>query len=83
MIDDKNSSNDFNALLLLLDFVPIYEGRSVVCLQMSDTGAAMKDINQAIRIRKSAELFVNRGVIFQVDFHINKSFVLRINKIAL
>lgn len=32
---------------------------------MSDTAAAMKDINAAIRLKKSAELFVNRGVIHQ------------------
>ncbi len=32
---------------------------------MSDTAAAMKDINQALKIRKSADLFVNRGVIHQ------------------
>jgi len=34
---------------------------------MSNTDAALKDINQAIRIQKSAELFVNRGVIYQVS----------------
>ena len=53
-------------IFFVIDFVPIYEGRSVVCLQMSNTDAAMKDINEAIRIAKSAELFVNRGVIHQV-----------------
>ncbi len=53
------------ALKIRSNFAPIYEGRSIVCLQMSDTDAALKDINQAIRLEKSAELFVNRGVIHQ------------------
>ena len=33
---------------------------------MSDTAAALKDMNQAIKLNSSAELFVNRGVIYQV-----------------
>jgi tetratricopeptide (TPR) repeat protein len=45
--------------------MPLYEGRAVVCLQMSDTSAALKDINKALSIKKTAELFVNRGVIYQ------------------
>ena len=36
---------------------------------MSDTTAALKDINQAIRLKPTAELYVNRGVIHQVKFH--------------
>ncbi len=54
-----------NAIEIKSNFVDAYEGRSVVCLQMSDTLAALKDMNQAIRIKPSAELFVNRGVIYQ------------------
>lgn len=50
-----------------LEFSAIYEGRAVVCLQMSNTDAALKDINQAIRLKSTAEMFVNRGVIYQVD----------------
>jgi tetratricopeptide (TPR) repeat protein len=44
-----------------------YEGRSIVCLQMKDFNASLKDINQAIRLLSSnrQELFVNRGVIYQ------------------
>ncbi|RNA23613.1 Tetratricopeptide repeat 6 [Brachionus plicatilis] len=53
------------AIQLKPKFIPAYEGRSVVCLQMSDTLAALKDINQAIKIRPNAELLVNRGVIYQ------------------
>ena len=44
-----------------------YEGRAIVCLQMGDTNAALKDINAAIRLNRSAEHFVNRGVIYQVN----------------
>jgi tetratricopeptide (TPR) repeat protein len=50
------------------DHPSLYEGRSVVCLQMSNTDAALKDINKALSIKKTAELFVNRGVIYQVSF---------------
>lgn len=50
-----------------IDFVQIYEGRSIVCLQMSDTTAALKDINHAIKLKRSAEFYVNRGVIYQVN----------------
>jgi hypothetical protein len=50
------------------DYASIYEGRSVVCLQMSNTDAALKDINQALSLKKSAELYVNRGVIYQVCY---------------
>ncbi len=42
-----------------------YEGRSVVCLQMSNMDAALKDINHALKLNRSAEHFVNRGVISQ------------------
>ena len=46
--------------------MPAFEGRSVVCLQMSDNFAAMKDINEALKVKPTAELLVNRGVIYQV-----------------
>lgn len=52
--------------MFFLDYAQLYEGRSIVCLQMSDTTAALKDINYAIKIKPNAELFVNRGVIYQV-----------------
>jgi tetratricopeptide (TPR) repeat protein len=54
---------------LAIEFEPklpsLYEGRSIVSLQMSDMSAALKDINQAIDIARTAELYVNRGVIYQ------------------
>jgi hypothetical protein len=34
---------------------------------MSDTTAALKDINHAIKLKRSAEFYVNRGVIYQVN----------------
>jgi tetratricopeptide (TPR) repeat protein len=48
----------------------VHEGRSIVCLQMSNMDAAMKDINRAINLKPSAELFVNRGVINQVRIYL-------------
>ncbi|ERE73137.1 tetratricopeptide repeat protein 6 [Cricetulus griseus] len=42
-----------------------YEGRAVVCLQMSDYFAAMQDINTAIKIDTTAEFLTNRGVIHE------------------
>ena len=58
-----------------LDYAQLYEGRSIVCLQMSDTAAALKDMNHAIKIKPNAELFVNRGVIYQVCcFNLSKFF---------
>ena len=57
-----------NAMRLRADYAPLYEGRAIVCLQMSDTRAALKDMNEALRLRgsgSSAELLVNRGVIHQ------------------
>ncbi|KAM6202526.1 tetratricopeptide repeat protein 6-like [Rhynchocyon petersi] len=42
-----------------------YEGRAVVCLQMSNNFAAMKDINAAIKINTTAEFLTNRGVIHE------------------
>ena len=38
---------------------------------MSDTAAALKDINQAVKFKRSAELHVNRGVIYQVNLKSN------------
>ena len=62
----KRSWGQFTtAIQIKPNLADVYEGRSVVCLQMSDTLAALKDMNQAIRIKPSAELFVNRGVIHQ------------------
>ncbi|GAB1297456.1 Probable UDP-N-acetylglucosamine--peptide N-acetylglucosaminyltransferase SPINDLY [Apodemus speciosus] len=42
-----------------------YEGRAVVCLQMSNYFAAMQDINCAIKIHATAEFLTNRGVIHE------------------
>ncbi|XP_040598979.1 tetratricopeptide repeat protein 6 [Mesocricetus auratus] len=42
-----------------------YEGRAVVCLQMSNNFAAMQDINSAIKINTTAEFLTNRGVIHE------------------
>lgn len=42
-----------------------YEGRAVVCLQMSNYFAAMQDINCAIKINSTAEFLTNRGVIHE------------------
>ncbi|XP_078682864.1 uncharacterized protein LOC144917111 isoform X2 [Branchiostoma floridae x Branchiostoma belcheri] len=46
-------------------FKPALEGRAVVNLQMSNTYAAWVDINDAVKIGPSAELYTNRGVINQ------------------
>ncbi|XP_078601975.1 uncharacterized protein LOC144876496 isoform X1 [Branchiostoma floridae x Branchiostoma japonicum] len=46
-------------------FKPALEGRAVVNLQMSNTYAAWVDINNAVKIGPSAELYTNRGVINQ------------------
>lgn len=43
-----------------------YEGRSIINLQMSDFFAAFQDINAAIRCHPTAELYNNRGVIFEL-----------------
>uniref|UniRef100_G3UCY3 Tetratricopeptide repeat domain 6 n=1 Tax=Loxodonta africana TaxID=9785 RepID=G3UCY3_LOXAF len=42
-----------------------YEGRAVVCLQMSNNFAAIQDINAAIKINTTAEFLTNRGVIHE------------------
>ncbi|XP_006891646.1 PREDICTED: uncharacterized protein LOC102862704 [Elephantulus edwardii] len=42
-----------------------YEGRAVVCLQMSNNFAAINDINAAIKINTTAEFLTNRGVIHE------------------
>ncbi|XP_052040667.1 tetratricopeptide repeat protein 6 isoform X1 [Apodemus sylvaticus] len=42
-----------------------YEGRAVVCLQMSNYFAAMQDMNCAIKINATAEFLTNRGVIHE------------------
>ena len=49
----------------LLDYAAAYEGRAVIFLQMSDMDAALKDMNKAIKLAPTSELFVNRGVIYQ------------------
>uniref|UniRef100_A0A8C6W6P1 Tetratricopeptide repeat domain 6 n=1 Tax=Nannospalax galili TaxID=1026970 RepID=A0A8C6W6P1_NANGA len=42
-----------------------YEGRAVVCLQMSNSFAAIQDINTALKINTTAEFLTNRGVIHE------------------
>lgn len=40
-----------------------YEGRAIINLQMSNLFAALQDVNASLKIRASAELYTNRGVI--------------------
>lgn len=40
-----------------------YEGRAIVNLQMSNLFGALQDVNASIKIKSSAELHTNRGVI--------------------
>ena len=40
---------------------------------MSDMNAALKDVNNAIKLSRTAENFVNRGVIYQVRFKNNNT----------
>ena len=62
----KKSWDQFTRAIQINQTNPtLFEGRAIVCLQMSNTTAALKDINEAIRLKSSAELFVNRGVIHQ------------------
>ncbi|XP_075388324.1 tetratricopeptide repeat protein 6 [Tenrec ecaudatus] len=42
-----------------------YEGRAMVCLQMSNNFAAIQDINAALKINTTAEFLTNRGVIHE------------------
>ncbi|XP_022099054.1 uncharacterized protein LOC110983798 isoform X2 [Acanthaster planci] len=53
------------------NYRPALEGRAVVCLQMSDTFAAFQDLNAALKLGPSAELYTNRGVVnqFMQDHH--------------
>lgn len=50
----------------MLGYQPALEGRAIINLQMSDTTAAFQDINASIKVKPSAELHANRGVIHQV-----------------
>ncbi|XP_071949677.1 uncharacterized protein [Antedon mediterranea] len=45
------------------NYKPALEGRSVICLQMMDTFAALLDLNAALKIAGTAELYTNRGVV--------------------
>ncbi|XP_053451894.1 tetratricopeptide repeat protein 6 [Nycticebus coucang] len=42
-----------------------YEGRAIICLQMGNNFAAMKDISTAMKINTKAEFLTNRGVIHE------------------
>uniref|UniRef100_H0X0Z6 Uncharacterized protein n=2 Tax=Otolemur garnettii TaxID=30611 RepID=H0X0Z6_OTOGA len=42
-----------------------YEGRAIICLQMGNNFAAMKDINTAMKINTKPEFLTNRGVIHE------------------
>ena len=44
-----------------------YEGRAIVNLQMSNLFAALQDVNASLKIKASAELHTNRGVISLVS----------------
>ncbi|EDV25303.1 uncharacterized protein TRIADDRAFT_24608, partial [Trichoplax adhaerens] len=60
----KLAWNQFTiALNIDKECISALEGRAVVNLQMSNTFAALTDINQAIKIKQTAELYTNRGVI--------------------
>ncbi|XP_071786267.1 uncharacterized protein [Asterias amurensis] len=65
----------WNQLTACLEIDPNYrpalEGRAVVCLQMSDTFAAFLDLNAALKLKPTAELYTNRGVVnqFMQDHH--------------
>ena len=54
--------------LAILEYQPALEGRSIINLQMSDTDAAFQDINTSVKVKPSAELLTNRGVIQQVIY---------------
>ena len=48
-------------------YQPALEGRAVVNLQMGDTYAAFQDISASVRVRPTAELLTNRGVVQQAS----------------
>ncbi len=50
----------------ITEYQPALEGRAIINLQMGDTAAAFQDISASIRVKRSAELLTNRGVIQQV-----------------
>ncbi|XP_033111439.1 uncharacterized protein LOC117112460 isoform X2 [Anneissia japonica] len=45
------------------NYKPALEGRSIICLQMMDTFAALLDLNAALKVAETAELYTNRGVV--------------------
>ncbi|RDD46126.1 Tetratricopeptide repeat protein 6 [Trichoplax sp. H2] len=70
----KLAWNQFTiALNIDKECISALEGRAVVNLQMSNTFAALTDINQAIKIKQTAELYTNRGVIHLVSRMISTS----------
>ena len=48
-----------------LDYVPALEARAIISLQNMNTFGALLDINRAILLEPSANLYVERGVIYQ------------------
>lgn len=44
-----------------------FEGRAIVNLQMSNLFASLQDVNASLKIKSSAELHTNRGVISLVS----------------
>ncbi|XP_074650504.1 uncharacterized protein LOC141905524 isoform X2 [Tubulanus polymorphus] len=46
-------------------YQPAFEGRAVINLQMRDTFAALQDINASLAVLGTAEIYTNRGVIYQ------------------
>ena len=64
-------SNISFASFTKLGYRPALEGRAVVCLQMSNTFAAFLDLNAALKLEATAELYTNRGVVnqFMQDHH--------------
>ena len=53
-------------MLFCLEYPSAYEGRAVINLQMGNTFGALQDICAALKVKTTAELLTNRGVIQQV-----------------
>jgi len=56
------------------DFVAALEGRAIVNLQMGNTFAALQDISAAIRVKPTAELLTNRGVVHQARLYTSQRY---------
>ena len=52
--------------ILFIGYIAALEGRAVVNLQMGQAFAALQDLSAAIKVKATAELLTNRGVVHQV-----------------